>query len=185
MSRRGRPLTIADYERLSGKKLKPQPQESRTGSRRTGVRSAQQRTVWHGAEAIDGGWKLIYQGKLPNMNKECPDWRKRWNLKQTCLRQFGILPFPATQFATVTITRVLGPREKQLDYENLVYAIKGAVDSLPNRRLKKRGQGYTGGGNYIVNDDPPHVNISYDQDVTRRQDGPMIEIRIIYEGPQP
>lgn len=180
MSRRSRPLTIADYERLSGKKVTPQAQEPRTGSRRVGGRYVQQPKRWISAEPIEGGWRLVYQGKLPNMNKECPDWRKRWNLKQACLRQFGILPFPATQFATVTITRVLGPREKTLDPGNMVYACKGLEDSLTNRRLKKRGLGYTGGGNYIIDDSPSYAKFSYFQDSTRRYEGPMVEIIITY-----
>src|SRR5262245_8365327 len=124
--------------------------------------------------------KLVYQGKLPRMNVERPDWRRRWNLKQACLRQFGIMPVPATQVATVTITRVLGPREKLMDTANLSYALKGLEDSLTNRRPKKHGRGYAGGGNYIVDDAPQWATFTYLQDATRRAEGPAVEVVILY-----
>jgi hypothetical protein len=173
--------TAEDVARNPWQQRAPQLQEAHTTSCKRSTRPVPRRMVWPGAQPLDGGWLLVYQGKLPNMNKECPDWRKRWNLKQACLRQFGILPFPATQFATVTITRVLGPREKVMDENNVRYAAKGLEDSLTNRRPKKNGLGYTGGGNYIIDDGPAHVEFRYVQDHARREEGPCVEVLIQYE----
>lgn len=123
---------------------------------------------------------LIYHGKLPTMNVQAPHWRRRWNLKQACLNAFGIWPVPATQFAYVTITRVLGPGERLFDADNYVYACKAIVDSLTNRRPKRHG-GYAGGGNYIIDDSPTHATVIYTQEATRRHEGPCIEIVIRYQ----
>lgn len=114
---------------------------------------------------------LVYVGPLPRMNRQAPSYWYRWTLKRNALRQFGILPPTrrATGKAHIRITRVLGPRQREMDaFENLPHALKGLVDAL-----------VTGG--YLVNDGPKWM--SYDppvQDGTRRELGPRIEIDITY-----
>ena len=174
----GHRWTMAEVLSLPGQQGKAVIQETRRVKRRPVTRSALTGPRSH---ATADGWFLVYSGKLPRMNVQSPDWRKRWQLKQACLRQFGILPQPATQIATVVITRVLGPRERLLDPDNFSYACKGAMDSLTNRRPKKNGRGYTGGGNWIIDDSPRYVQVSYVQDATRRHEGPCMEIIVRYQ----
>lgn len=127
---------------------------------------------------------LIYEGHLPQMNRERPDWRRRWNLKQRALRQFGILPQRETRRAHLTITRILGPRERVMDEDNLRYAAKGAIDALPNRYRAPIGGKWLGGGNWIVDDSPAWITSEWHQDPARRSQGPRVEIRIAYYDPE-
>lgn len=116
--------------------------------------------------------RLIYVGELPRMNSQHPSYWYRWNLKRKCLRQFGVLPqgFRATQKAHVTITRVLGKGQRLMDaFENLPVALKGLMDALVE-------------GGYLVDDKPRWM--SHDpvqQDETRRQEGPRVEVQITYQ----
>ena len=126
---------------------------------------------------------LVYAGKLPRVNVQAAHWSLRWRLKQACLKQWGVWPFPATQKAHVTITRVLGPRERLMDeVENLRWACKGLTDALKNRRPREDARrGYNGGGNYIIDDSPRYSTFSFLQDETRRELGPRVEIDIRYD----
>lgn len=125
---------------------------------------------------------LVYVGALPRMNKQAAHWSLRWRLKQACLTQWGIWPFPATQKAMVVITRVLGPGERLMDEaDNLPHACKGAIDALKNRRPRDDARrGYNGGGNYIVDDAPQWASFWFHQDSGRRGEGPRIEIEVSY-----
>ena len=114
--------------------------------------------------------RLVYTGKLPQMNKQHPSFWGRWNQKKTALRQFGVLPGSAraTRKASVTIVRVLGPRQRPMDeLENLGACLKGLADALVQ-------------GGYLVNDSPAWVSWNLSQDGSRRSRGPRVEITIRY-----
>ena len=67
--------------------------------------------------------------------------------------------------AIVEITRVLGPREREMDSDNLAYACKGLRDPFVQ-------------GGYLVDDAPRWATFQYRQDGSRRDDGPRIEVHI-------
>ena len=113
---------------------------------------------------------LIYVGHLPRVNRQAPHWGVRWRLKRNCLKQWGIWPHPASQKAHVTVTRVLGPRERLMDeWENVRVAFKGGIDALVQ-------------GNYLVDDSPQWAIFECRQDASRRFEGPRIEVDIHYDG---
>lgn len=114
--------------------------------------------------------RLVYTGNLPHVNRQTPSYWHRWNLKKRCLRQFGELPHGhrAHQKAHVTIVRVLGPRQREMDaFENLPVSMKGLVDALVQ-------------GGYLVDDRPKWMSFELSQDGSRRHEGPRIEISIEY-----
>lgn len=125
----------------------------------------------HGHTVTAETIRLIYVGKLPRMNRQQPSYWWRYQLRRRAQAQFGMLPRShwATRAGVVTITRVLGPRERLMDeFDNLRYAMKGLVDAL-----------VTCG--YLVDDSPQWASFTVGQDATRRADGPMVEISITYD----
>ena len=111
--------------------------------------------------------RLVYTGRLPRPQKGGEHWVYRYRLKRAALKTFGVLPVPATQKALITLTRVLGPKQRPYDVENFAYQQKGLVDALK-------------AGRYLVDDSPKWVTISYIQDERNRAQGPCILIDIRY-----
>ena len=110
------------------------------------------------------------------MNKRDSAKWVRWT-RPKALKQFGVLPpgLQATRHAYVTVTRVMGPRERPLDsVENFRFACKGLTDALKRPPW---------GGGYIVDDADRWATFSFMQDETRRDQGPRVEIDIRYGHP--
>ncbi|MGH7392908.1 MAG: hypothetical protein ACREM3_26160, partial [Candidatus Rokuibacteriota bacterium] len=98
---------------------------------------------------------LIYDGLLPHNVGHNTHWRQRHAVKRLAVRQFGYL-FPGYAsriFARVHITRVMGPRQRPLDRDNLAWLCKPVVDAL-----------VTCG--YLVDDREAWADITYGQDGT-------------------
>lgn len=114
---------------------------------------------------------LIYTGWLPRSNAQQVHWRYRQRLRRAALRAFGELPrgLHATQKAAVVVTRVLGPRQRRMDRDNLAWLCKPLLDAVV-------------AGGYLVDDSETWADIRYVQDETRRQEGPRIEVEITYDG---
>ncbi len=111
--------------------------------------------------------KLVYCGRLPRMNRQAPRWWDRYGLRQKCVKAWGVLPasLRATTRKRVRVVRVCGPRERFMDFDNLLYCLKGAMDSL------------TVCG-YIRDDSPQWAEFTVEQDADRRGEGPAIEVEI-------
>lgn len=94
----------------------------------------------------------------------------RYGQKKRAMQYFGmLLPQQWCQVhAYVTITRVQGPRQHDLDDENLYIGCKGLRDSL-----KACG--------YIKNDNRKWATFTYREDHTRRDEGPRIEVEVRYQ----
>jgi hypothetical protein len=107
--------------------------------------------------------RLIYAGPIPNRNHRCRDWRTEWAFSKRCRKTFGELPpaMRATRRAQVTITRVLGRNERLYDQDNLAIRYKALIDALRP--------------SYIVSDAEKWAHISYQQDDSRRSQGPCVE----------
>lgn len=112
---------------------------------------------------------LIYDGPLPPLRGKIVHPMARYRLKQRARKVFGEFPqkFCATRKAIVTIIRVLGPRQREMDTDNLAIQVGGLLDALKP--------------SYIVDDAPKWAAIDWLQDATRRHMGPRIEVSIVYE----
>ena len=110
--------------------------------------------------------------KLPSMNawaNQHRGWeRVRW-IKAAFLKELP--PLSPRQRAVkgrrlrVTITRVLGPRERPYDTDNLYGAVKPLIDALRDAE-------------YIFDDDGSHIDLHVAQDASARSAGPKILISI-------
>jgi hypothetical protein len=113
---------------------------------------------------------LIYEGWLPKISNKIVHPLARHRLKQRATKVFGVLPpccYP-TRHASVRIVRVLGPRQKPMDSDNLSILVAGLRDALKPC--------------YIKDDSPKWGTFDYVNDGTRRDVGPRIEVTICYEG---
>jgi len=112
---------------------------------------------------------LVYDEWLPSANAmlRMSGWRLKQHVKRQAINTFGTNPFPLKTRGVVHITRVLGPRQRFMDQDNLRLIMKPLVDAL-----------VTCG--YLVNDNEVWADISYRQDETRREIGPRIELEITY-----
>lgn len=122
-----------------------------------------------GAASVRRPEKLIYGGRLPKINCHCVHPMARWRLMKAARRTFGNPPYlmhPATK-AHVTITRVLGPRQKPMDDDSIAQLTAGLRDALKPC--------------YVVDDSPGWATFTYVNDGTRREMGPCIEVVITYE----
>jgi hypothetical protein len=116
------------------------------------------------------GHFLVYPHELPHIGATM-HWWVRYRQKQRAMRWFGVLPAACRRdaVAEVTILRVLGPRQRPMDDDNLRTATKGLRDAL-----KACG--------YIVDDGPRWARFTYAEDGRRRGVGPRVEVRIVYRG---
>jgi hypothetical protein len=112
------------------------------------------------------GWRLCYYGALPRISNKQVGWRAVWQLRQSARQLLGPGPGSPPWRARVQLIRVLGPGQKPLDRDKLALMTAGLVDALVP--------------SYIRDDSERHADITYTNDVTRRQDGPYIEILIDY-----
>jgi hypothetical protein len=114
------------------------------------------------------GHFLVYPADLPHIGASM-HWWVRYRQKQRAMRWFGVLPAAARRFAVaeVTIRRVLGPRQRPMDDDNLRTACKGLRDAL-----KACG--------YLVEDSPTWARFRYEEDASRRALGPRVEVVIVY-----
>ena len=112
---------------------------------------------------------LVYTGKLPRTNTLRFNPKQDFWFREKVLKQWGKMPRAATQKTIVTITRVLGPRERFWDGDNFQRAMKGARDGLTNKY-----------GGYIVDDSPTWSHFVYEQQGWRRHQGPCIEVTVEY-----
>lgn len=169
MPRRGRPLTIADYERLSGQKVTPQPQDTGTGSRHRKYRNVQRGSVLSGVRQTDTGYVMTYNDWLPKISGHQLDRYARSRLVKCGRHVFGELPpcLQHQQRARVEVIRVMGPRQKPMDRDSLAQLCAGLIDSLQP--------------SYIWNDSEKWSDVRYRNDGERRQQGPFIEIIIDYQ----
>jgi hypothetical protein len=113
---------------------------------------------------------LIYDGWLPKNVGHNTHWRQRHHLKQLACACFGQLPsdYWATTLATVRAIRVLGPKQRPLDRDNLAWLMKPIIDAAVH-------------GGYLKDDREKWADIQYFQDSERRHEGPKIEITITYQ----
>jgi hypothetical protein len=116
--------------------------------------------------------RLIFIGKLYNLNHLHVPWQLKKDMLQRAKKQFGELPpgHRATRRARVAMTRVLGPREKLLDGDkNVQNRLGSLVDALVQC-------------GYLVDDNPAWAAFDApQQDETRRHEGPKVEILITYD----
>jgi hypothetical protein len=115
---------------------------------------------------------LIYAGWMPDTNAllRQTGYLLKQRLRKRGLATFGQLPPPTMAHwpARVTLVRVLGPGQRLLDEsKNLSLATGPLVDALVL-------------GGWLVDDSPKWARFMHDQDATRRQDGPRIEVTIRY-----
>jgi hypothetical protein len=113
---------------------------------------------------------LVYAGRLPKVSNKRLHPMARHRLRRKGRLVFGSDDLPKrywpTTRATVQVVRVLGPGQKPMDRDNLAILVCGLIDALKPA--------------YIVDDSEQWADITYTNDGTRREDGPMIEIRIAY-----
>lgn len=118
-----------------------------------------------------GPIRFTYQGWMPQANAllRASGWQSKRRLKQLGIKTFGDLPASVRvhQRATVHIVRVLGPRQRLLDSDNLAIVHKPLIDALVVC-------------GWLHDDKPQWATITYAQDEMRRQDGPKSEIQIEY-----
>jgi hypothetical protein len=113
---------------------------------------------------------LVYAYDLPR-NSGGVHWRIRQAQRDRARRLFGSLPDTrrVRKRAVVRWTRVLGPRQRDMDESNFCMLTKGIEDALTI-------------GGYIVDDSPKWIDrLPHTEDGTRREFGPRIEISIHYE----
>ncbi len=112
--------------------------------------------------------RLTYWDKLPKRNHRGNHWSEN-DFKKKLLKLWGELPTPmrcGPEKRQVRFIRVLGKGEREMDRDNLAFALKGAQDAL--RR-----------GGYIYQDSPKWLEVSYEQDGTRRELGPRLEVIVM------
>ena len=112
---------------------------------------------------------LVYDGKLPKISNKYLHPMARYRLTRKGRFIFGTMPqrYWPTVKARVQVVRVLGPGQKPMDRDNLALLVSGLIDALKP--------------DYIVDDSEAWADISYTNDGTRREDGPMIEFHIAYD----
>lgn len=119
---------------------------------------------------------LVYQGWMPQANAllRASGWQSKRRLKQLGIRAFGELPTSVRvhQRATVHVVRVLGPRQRWLDADNLAIVHKPLIDALVVC-------------GWLHDDKPQWATVTYAQDDTRRGEGPKSEIQIEYAKESP
>lgn len=114
---------------------------------------------------------LIYRGRLPKISNKLVHPLARHRLQQAARRVLAANYPPllyAKTFAQVTLVRVLGPGQKPMDSDNLAILLAGLRDALKPA--------------YIVDDSPRWASFVYENDGSRRDQGPAIEVRIRYGG---
>ena len=114
---------------------------------------------------------LVVRLKLKSLNDlKGRHWARRhqekndaaWALKEAGARRTT----PPEHRQLVTLTRVLGPRERVWDFENLTGGTAKAIfDALTDL-------------GYWRDDSPRWIDRAYEQDALQRQNGPAVEIRI-------
>lgn len=152
MSRRYPMLTEADSRRLLGQQVMPPPEGGFSSVRQT-----------------ETGYVLRYRDWLPRISGHQLNRYARSRLAKRGRLVFGELPpvlYP-TQRARVEVMRVMGPRQKPMDRDSLAQWLAGLIDSLKP--------------SYIRDDNEAWADITYQNDGSRRSQGPAIEIRIDYE----
>ena len=99
---------------------------------------------------------------------------RHWRARHDDKRRVGIAFLAARVRQTtppqhrqlVTLTRILGPRERAWDDENLHGGTaKAVIDTLTDL-------------GYWVDDSPKWIDRAYHQDATRRAEGPAVEITV-------
>ena len=115
------------------------------------------------------GYVFRYVGWLPRISGHQVNRFARSRLSKLVRQVFGDLPAThrVTGFATVEVLRILGPHQKPMDRDSLAQLTAGAVDGL--RR-----------GGYLKDDNERWSDTQYRNDGTRRDQGPMLEITIVY-----
>lgn len=113
--------------------------------------------------------KLTYYGRLPKIVNHHVHHMATNKLMKSARRTFGEVPpfmYPTTK-AHVTITRVLGPGQRDMDDDSIAALVVGLRDALKP--------------SYVVDDSPRWATFTYVNDKTRRGEGPYIEVVITYE----
>lgn len=163
-----RPLTEAEVARLQAQARGAQRpvERPRLVRRKSLVRTTLPAPV---QPLPGGGWLLTYSGTLPRISNKRVHPLAVWRLMKQGRHTFGSLPpmlYPTTR-ARVEVVRVLGPGQKSLDRDKLALTVAGLIDALRP--------------SFLVDDSEQWADITYHNDATRRQDGPIIEITIRYE----
>ena len=123
------------------------------------------------------GWVTLFEAEAPIKLRSRPNWRGHWGDRHKAtkrerdalfwaLREPGVPP-PKLPLI-VHFVRVLGPREQRMDSDNLVAAFKAPRDELCR---------WLG-----VDDRSRDIGWRYEQDGSRRAEGPSVELRIFGRG---
>jgi hypothetical protein len=107
---------------------------------------------------------LIGANKLLRMH-----WRERKQLRIDCLNYLLVAgvktrtPEPVKQ--RVSITRILGPRQRSFDTDNAYAACKNLLDCLQIKGM-------------IFDDSPAWIDLTVEEDSANRSAGPAVRVRV-------
>jgi hypothetical protein len=156
-------------EHLSAEEWRQRAGRGQTPRRRPLLKLGTDRPRWSSVEPLADGYLFVWIGWLPKISGHQVNRFARSRLCKLARVTFGVLPpamYPMRR-ARVEVLRVLGPGQKPMDPDSLGQLCAGLIDALQP--------------SYLRTDSEKWSDIVYRNDGSRRQAGPMIELRLVYE----